>query len=115
MRSAGVSLLYLLSIDFDYRSLIIIESYGGLRGVMKPEQVRRGAPVRVSERHRIEERRGIVGKVVGKYGGDGYVAVDVRFADGRCRLFWPEDLEDISSVQPRLRARWRWLLGWSRA
>lgn len=80
---------------------------------MKPEEVRMGAQVRVSERHRIKERRGKVGKVVGRYGGDGYVAVDVRFADGHYRLFWPEDLEDISSVQLRLRARWRWAIGWS--
>jgi hypothetical protein len=82
---------------------------------MKPEEVRMGAQVRVSERHRIEERRGKVGRVVGRYGGDGYVAVDVRFADGRHRLLWPEDLEDISFMKPRLRAPWRWLIGWSSA
>jgi hypothetical protein len=32
--------------------------------------------------------------VVGCYGGEEYMAVDVRFADGQCRLFWSGDLED---------------------
>jgi hypothetical protein len=26
-----------------------------------------------------------------------YIAVDVRLAGGQCRLFWPRDLEEISS------------------
>jgi hypothetical protein len=63
--------------------------------------------VRVSENHRIVERRGLLGKVVGRYGGEQYVAVDVRFADRHYRLFWPEDLEEISSPRPW----WRSLLG----
>jgi hypothetical protein len=67
---------------------------------MNPQEVRVGVQVRVGERHRIGERRGMVGRVVGRYGGDNYVAVDVRFADGRCRLFWSADLEAISSPQP---------------
>ena len=32
--------------------------------------------------------------------GEEYVAVDVRFSDGRRRLFWPSDLEEITSPQP---------------
>ena len=79
---------------------------------MKPEEVRMGTQVRVSERHRIEERRGKVGKVVGRYGGDGYVAVDVRLDGGQYRLFWPSDLEEISSSP---KAWWRLLLGWGSA
>jgi hypothetical protein len=63
--------------------------------------------VRVADHHRIEERRGLVGRVVGCYGGEVHVAVDVRFADGRQRLFWPEDLEEIASPRPW----WRYLLG----
>jgi hypothetical protein len=47
---------------------------------MKPEEVHIGATVRVRERHRIAERRGMVGKVTDHYGGDGYMAVDVRFS-----------------------------------
>jgi hypothetical protein len=65
---------------------------------MSPEEVRVGRKVRVGKRHRIEERRGMVGTVVGRYGGEGYVAVDVRLTDGRYRLFWPEDLEDVSEL-----------------
>ena len=74
---------------------------------MTPEQVRTGARVRVTEHHRVEERRGLMGKVLARYGGEEYIAVDVRLADGQCRLFWPRDLEEISPPQ----AWWRFLLG----
>jgi hypothetical protein len=74
---------------------------------MKPQDVRVGMQVRVSDHHRIVERRGLLGKVVGRYGGEVHVAVDVRFPDRHYRLFWPEDLEEISSPQPW----WRSLLG----
>jgi hypothetical protein len=67
-----------------------------------------GTKVRVRQEHRILERRGMVGKVVGRYGGEEYVAVDVRLSDGRRRLFWPSDLEEIASSQPSM---WRSLLG----
>jgi hypothetical protein len=40
---------------------------------MSPEEVRVGRKIRVGKRHRIEERRGMVGTVVGRYGGEGYV------------------------------------------
>ena len=67
---------------------------------MKPQDVRVGMQVRVSDHHRIVERRGLLGKVVGRYGGEEYVAVDVRFADRHYRLFGAEDLEEMSSAQP---------------
>jgi hypothetical protein len=35
------------------------------------------------------------------------MALDVRFPDGQHRLFWPGDLEEISSPQP---SWWRSLL-----
>jgi len=73
---------------------------------MKQERVSIGTTVKVSERHRIAERRGAVGRIVDHYGGDGYMAVDVRFSGGQRRLFWPEDLEEISSRRPW----WRSLL-----
>jgi hypothetical protein len=79
---------------------------------LRPEEARVGVRVRVEEHHRIAERRGLVGRVVGCYGGDDYVAVDVRFTDGRHRLFWPQDLEEISSPQP---SWWRSLIGWGNA
>ena len=59
-----------------------------------------GTRVRVCEHHRMAERRGMVGKVVGCYGGDDYVALEVRLSDGECRLFWPGDLEEISPPLP---------------
>jgi hypothetical protein len=74
---------------------------------MKPEEVHIGMTVRVREHYRIAERRGMVGRIADRYGGDGYVAVDVRFSGGHRRLFWPEDLEEISSPRPL----WRSLLG----
>jgi hypothetical protein len=67
-----------------------------------------GMKVRVRQEHRISGQRGMVGKVVGRYGGEEYVAVDVRFANGHNRLFWPSDLEEIASPQPPL---WRSLVG----
>jgi hypothetical protein len=74
---------------------------------MTPEQTRPGMRVRVMEHHRVEGRRGLMGKVVARYGGEEYIAVDVRSADGQYRLFWPRDLEEISPPQ----AWWRSLLG----
>ena len=56
-----------------------------------------GTKVRVSEHHRIAARRGMVGRIVGRYGGEEYAAIDVLLSDGEYRLFWPCDLETISS------------------
>jgi hypothetical protein len=74
---------------------------------MKPEEVRASMRVKVREHHRIEERRGLLGKVVGTYGGEEFTAVEVLFPDGQRRLFWPGDLEEVSSPQ----RWWRSLLG----
>jgi hypothetical protein len=78
---------------------------------MTPERTLTGMRVRVMEHHRVEERRGLVGTVVARYGREEYIAVDVRLADGQSRLFWPSDLEEISSPK----AWWRLLLGWGSA
>jgi hypothetical protein len=75
---------------------------------MTSEQARPGMRVRVMEHHRVAERRGLMGKVVARYGGEEYIAVDVRLADGQYRLFWPRDLEEILPPQE---AWWRLLLG----
>ncbi len=74
---------------------------------MTPERARPGTRVRIMEHHRVEERRGLMGTVVAVYGGEEYVAVDVRLADGVCRLFWPRDLEEVSPP----RAWWRLQFG----
>jgi len=73
---------------------------------MKPEKVHIGATVRVREHYRIAERRSTVGRIADQYGRDGYMAVDVHFSGGHRRLFWPEDLEEISPPRPW----WRSLL-----
>src|SRR5918998_2090901 len=74
---------------------------------MKPPDARVGMRVKVQEHHRIVERRGLVGKVMGCYGGEEYVVVEVRFPDGKDRLFSPEDLEVVSSPN----VRWYLLIG----
>jgi hypothetical protein len=74
---------------------------------MTSEQAQRGMRVRVMDHHRVEERRGLMGKVVARFGREEYIAVDVRLADGELRLFWPRDLEEI----PSPRVWWRLLLG----
>ena len=79
--------------------------------VMKPQDARMGIRVKVAEHHRIEERRGLIGKVVGRYGGEEYTVVDVRFPDGRHRLFWPRDLEEEVGAP---RSWWRSLYGEAR-
>ena len=73
---------------------------------MKPDEVRTGMRVKVRECHRIKKRRGLVGEVVGTYGGEEFVAVEVLFADGQRRLFWPADLQqEVCSPHQR---RWWW-------
>ena len=75
---------------------------------MKPQDTRVGMRVKVQGHHRMEERRGLTGRVVGCYGEMEYVVVDVRLADGRSRLFWPADLEEIDIPRRRW---WRSPLG----
>ena len=74
---------------------------------MIAEQARPGTRVRVMEHYRVEERRGLMGTVVARYGEENYVAVDVRLVDGECRLFWPRELKVIYSPK----VWWRLLLG----
>jgi hypothetical protein len=78
---------------------------------MSPEEVRPGMRVKVMYYHRVEQRRDLVGTVVARYGGVDYMAVDVCLDGGQYRLFWPSDLEEISSPK----AWWRFLLGWGSA
>ena len=74
--------------------------------VMKLQEAHIGMRVKVADHPRIEQRRGLVGKVVGRYGGEEHVVVDVLFPDGRQRLFRPEDLEETAFSRPC----WRSLL-----
>ena len=79
---------------------------------MTPEHARPGMRVRVMEHHRVEERRGLVGTIVARYGEEDYVAVNVRLVGGQYRLFWPRDLEEIFFSPPKA-SWWRFLLGGS--
>ena len=63
---------------------------------MGSEEVRVDIRVRVRRDHRVESRRGAMGKIVNRYGGREHVAVEVRLSDDRRRLFWPGDLKKIS-------------------
>ena len=71
------------------------------------ETVPVGLQVRVREDYRDSELRGTVGKVVGSYGGEELVVLDVYLPDGRYQLFWPGDLDDVATPEPW----WRCLLG----
>jgi len=75
--------------------------------LITPEQASPGLRVRVVDHHRVQEHRGLMGKVGTRYGGEEHVAVDMRLAEGQYRLFWPRDLEEISRPQ----AWWCFLLG----
>jgi hypothetical protein len=84
-------------------------TYPTRRG-MSAEQVRPGMRVWVMEHQLVHERGDLpvgTGTVVARYGGEDYMAVDVRLDGGQHRLFWPSALEEISSPKPW----WRLLLG----
>jgi hypothetical protein len=66
---------------------------------MKIEDAHSGMYVRVEDHHRIAGRRGMVGRVVARYGGDQYVALDVRFPNGEQRLFRPSDLTEAAPAE----------------
>ena len=36
------------------------------------------------------------GRVVGRYGGNEYLALEVLFSGGERRMFWPSDLEEVA-------------------
>jgi hypothetical protein len=74
---------------------------------VRQEKAPVGIKVKVREDHRVSELRGTVGKVVGSYGGEELMVLNVHFPDGRCQLFWPGDLDDVASSEPW----WRCLLG----
>jgi hypothetical protein len=75
---------------------------------MRPQQkAPLGRKVKVRHDHTIKELRGTVGEVVGSYGGEELMVLDVHFPDGGYQLLWPGDLEDVGS--PEL--WWRSLLG----
>lgn len=69
-----------------------------------------GTRVRVRENHRSADRRGMVGKIVGTFGGEEFMAVDVRFRDGGLGLFWPGDLEKAPEGSSPSRSWWGSLL-----
>jgi hypothetical protein len=71
---------------------------------MEPERITMDTMVRVREHHRIAERRGMVGRIVEHYGGDGDVVVEVLFSDRLRWLLWPKDLEEEISSPPAMAA-----------
>ena len=71
------------------------------------EGVHVGMEVRVRQDLRSSNLRGMVGKVVGSYGAQEFMAVAVHFPNGCCQLFWPGDLEHFARPMPW----WLTLLG----
>ena len=67
---------------------------GGI--LIRSEEARIGARVRVSESGRHSEWRGLTGTISGKWGNPEYLALDVQLDEGRTQLFWHHELEEIS-------------------
>ena len=61
--------------------------------VVRSDEVREGAKVRVREDHPKPGLRGLVGVVAKTYGAHDRRAVHVRFEDGVWQLLWPRDVE----------------------
>lgn len=62
---------------------------------MRPEEAYVGARVRVRPGHRKLELWGTVGTIERRWGSPHYVAVEVRFDNGRSELLWRHELEEI--------------------
>jgi hypothetical protein len=69
-----------------------------------------GTRVRVLESHRITELRDMLGEIAGTYGGEEFMAVDVRLSNGERRLFWPGDLEAVPKDPSPFRSWWSSLI-----
>jgi len=63
---------------------------------MRSGEAKIGASVRVSDSGLHPELRGQTGTVSGMWGHPEYLALDVRMEDGRTRLFWHHELEEIA-------------------
>ena len=63
---------------------------------MRSEEARIGTKVMVDEAGLGSEWRGLAGTIIGKWGHPEYLALDVRMEDGRTRLFWHHELEEIA-------------------
>jgi hypothetical protein len=61
---------------------------------MRPKDLTIGMPVWVSKDYKEPDLRGHVGKIERRYGGVGYAAFEVRFWDGRSKLFWHHELKE---------------------
>ncbi len=59
------------------------------------EEARTGKKVRVRDDRRHPELRGTVVSVLRCYGEPEYLALEVELTDGRPRIFWHHELEEI--------------------
>jgi hypothetical protein len=71
--------------------------YGKDAQDIRSEQAQVGSRVRVSEESgKHSEGRGLTGTIRAKWGNPEYLALDVLLEDGRTKLFWHHELEEIS-------------------
>jgi hypothetical protein len=63
---------------------------------MLSEEARIGKRVRIRADHRSTALRGLMGTIEKRWGNPDHVALDVLFDDGRSRLFWYHELEEIA-------------------
>ena len=72
---------------------------------MEPKDVRRGTRVWVRECRRRPTLEGLEGTITQRFGGDRYVAFEVRLDGGGRELFWPHELEEARNQPLWLKLR----------
>lgn len=73
---------------------------------MKLEAARVGTRVRVQLDYGEPYLQGTVGTIQKRYEVPGYAAFDILLPDGRTKLFWEHQLEEVREPAPRLKRRW---------
>jgi hypothetical protein len=65
-----------------------------------------GTGVRVHLDYGEPHLQGSVGTVQKRYGVPEYTAFDILLPDGRTKLFWEHQLEEVREAAPRSKRRW---------
>jgi hypothetical protein len=73
---------------------------------MELESVQVGMRVRVQVDYAESHLQGSVGTIQKSYGVPEYTAFDVLLPDGRTKLFWEHQLEEVTEPSPRSKRRW---------
>ena len=74
--------------------------------LMELEVAQVGTRVRVQLDYREPQRQGSVGTIKKRYGVPDYTAFDVLLPDGRTKLFWEHQLEEVREPAHRPKRQW---------